>query len=241
MSTSAAIKQRIDQFEAGQLFGYEDISAYQDAPAATVKAMSRLLKDGGIKRLSKGRFYKPRQGVFGELRPSDSELLKSILYKNGRLRGYLTGVALYNQLGLTTQIPRTITVAVDGSRQEKDFGTLRAKLIKSRAPIKGSNVKLLQYLDILRDIKDIPDADTNEVLGRMAKLFFELNDGQVRRIKNLAKNYYPVRVTALTGYLLEYTGQDNTGSLKKSLNPLTQFRIGLDKEKWPESRAWNIQ
>jgi len=241
MSISAIIKQRIAQFEPGQVFGYGELSVYQDAPSAVVKAMSRLLKNGEIKRLSKGQFYKPRQGIFGELKPSDSELLKTILYKDGQLRGYVTGVALYNQLGLTTQLPRTITVAVEGSRQEKDFGTLRTKLVKSRAPVKAADVKLLQYLDVLRDINDIPDADTNETLASMAKRFSQLDDKQIKRAKNLARNFYTAKVAALTGYLLEYTGKDNSRSLKKSLNPLTQFKIGLDKEQWPESRTWNIQ
>jgi len=241
MSISAAIKQCFKKFEPGQVFGYGDIPVYQDAPSAAVKAMSRLLKEGEIRRLSKGRFYKPRQGIFGELKPSDSELLKTVLYKDGQLRGYVTGTALYNQLGLTTQLPRTITVAVKGSRQKKDFGTLRTKLVKSRAPVKATDVMLLQYLDVLRDIKDIPDADTNETLARMAKRFSKLDDKQVKRAKNLAQSYYTAKVAALTGYLLEYTGKDNSRSLKKALNPLTQYKIGLDEARWPESRAWNIQ
>lgn len=241
MSISAAVKQRVQQFSPGQVFGYGDIPVYQDTPSAVVKAMGRLLKEGEIKRLSKGRFYTPKQGIFGELKPSDSELLKTILYKGGQLRGYITGTALYNQLGLTTQLPRTIMVAVEGGRQEKDFGTLRTRLVKSRAPVKASDVMVLQYLDVLRDINDIPDADTNETLLRMAKRFSELDEKQVNRAKTLALKYYTAKVAALTGLLLEYTGKDDALSLKRSLNPLTRFKIGLDMKQWPESRDWNIQ
>lgn len=241
MSISGKIKQQVAQFELGQIFGYGDISLYQDAPSAVVKAMSRLLQEGEVNRLSKGRFYKPKRGIFGELKPSDSELLNMILYKDGQLRGYITGVALYNQLGLTTQLPRTITVAVEGSRQEKDFGTLRTKLVKSRAPVKKSDVLLLQYLDVLRDINGIPDANVNDTLLRMVKRFSKLDDKQVNRVKSLARKFYTAKVSALTGLLLEYTGKDNSRSLKNGLNPLTRFKIGLDTKRWPESRAWNIQ
>lgn len=241
MTISATLKRRVKQFSPGQVFGYGDIAVYQDAPSAVVKAMGRLLKEGEIKRLSKGRFYKPKQGIFGDLKPSDSELLKTVLYKDGQLRGYVTGIALYNKLGLTTQLPRTITVAVEGGRQVKDFGTLRTKLIKSRAPVKAADVMLLQYLDVLLAINDIPDADANETLASMVKRFSKLDDKQVNRAKNLALNYYTSKVTALTGFLLEYLGKGNTQNLKKSLNPLTRFKIGLNKEQWPESRAWNIQ
>lgn len=241
MSISTAIKRQITQFEPGEIFGYGDISVYQNAPSAAVKAISRLLKEGKIKRLSKGRFYKPKQGIFGDLKPSDSELLKMVLYKNGQLRGYITGVALYNQLGLTTQLTRTITVAVEGGRQEKDFGTLRIRLVKSRGPVKAANVMLLQYLDVLRNINDIPDADVNETLARMAKRFLNLDNKQVKRIKSLACNYFTAKVVALTGLLLEYTGKNDIRTLKKSLNSLTRFKIGLDTKLWPESRDWNIQ
>lgn len=241
MSISKTIKQQIAQFEPGRVFGYGELPVYQVAPSAAVKAVSRLLKNGDIKRLSKGQFYKPKTGILGELKPSDSELLKTILYKGGELRGYITGTALYNQLGLTTQLPRTITVAVEGGRQEKDFGTLRAKLVRSRAPVKPAEVMLLQYLDVLKDINDIPDADTNETLARMADRFLKLDDKQVKRIESLVRNYYTPKVTALTGYLLEYTGKDDSRRLKKSLNPLTRFKIGLDKKQWPDSVVWNIQ
>lgn len=241
MSISANVKKGLENISTGQVFSYCDIPVYQQAPSAVVKAMSRLVSDGQVKRLSKGRFYKPKKGIFGELKPSDSELLKSILYKDGRLRGYVTGTALFNQLGLTTQLPRTITIAIEGGRQLKDFGSLRAKLIKSRAPVKDSDVVLLQYLDVLSDINYIPDADTNVALASMAKRFSVLDDKQIKRTKKLAINYYSAKVTALTGFLLEYTGKDSTRSLKKALNPLTRFKIGLKKEQWPQSLTWNIQ
>lgn len=69
----------------------------------------------------------------------------------------------------------------------------------------------------------------------MAKHFSRLSDRQVKRTKSLVLNYYTAKVAALTGLLLEYTGKDNALSLKKSLNPLTRFKIGLDKEQWLES------
>ena len=241
MNISSAVKKSIKKFSEGQVFGYRDTPIYQEAPVAVVKAMSRLVKDGEIKRLSKGRFYKPKQGIFGELKPSDSELLKTLLYKNGKLRGYITGIALYNQLGLTTQLPRTITVAIEGGQQKKDLGTVRAKLIKSRAPVKPSNVMLLQYLDVLRGINKIPDTDTNKVLISMEKRFSDLDEKQVKQVKNLVLKYYNAKVIALTGLLLESSNKDEPTTLKKSLNPLTRFTIGLDKDKWPKRLNWNIQ
>ena len=240
MNISQTTRKQIAQFEPGQVFSYSDLPSYSKAPSATVKALSRLTQEGDVKRLSKGLFYRPKQGLFGELKPSDAELLKSILFKDGQLKGYITGTALFNTLGLTTQVPRTITVAVGGGRQAKDFGTLKAKLVKSRAPIKPSNVELLQYLDVLGNINEIPDTNVNKALKQMLTRIEKLNEPEVTRIKRLARDYYSPKVVALLGYLLELTQQDSNRGLKKELNPLTKFKIGLDKNQWPDCNNWNL-
>ena len=84
--------------------------------------------------------------LFPYTTPSDLELLRTMLYKNGRLRGYITGLSLFNQLGLTTQVPRTITLAINGGRQEKEFGTIKIKTQVTRVPIEEKDVLPLQYL-----------------------------------------------------------------------------------------------
>ena len=105
MTVSTAVAQSIDQYVPGQVFGYRDLPLYQSKPSNVVQIVNRLVKKNEIKRLSKGKFYKPKQSVIGDLKPSDSELLKTVMFKNGAVRGYITGTALFNQLGLTTQVP----------------------------------------------------------------------------------------------------------------------------------------
>jgi len=241
MNITSNVKKIIKLKVPGQVFSYTDIPAFKDEPQAVVKTMSRLLKAGEIKRISKGQFYRPKQGILSELKPSDTELLKTLLYKDGKLTGYITGLALYNELGLTTQVPRIITIATEGARQKKDFGTIRAKLIESTAPITRSNLRLLQYLDVLKTIDKIPDTNINNSLYKMSVLFKKLNNKQIFNIKKIVTKYYKPRVIALTGLILETNGQDNAGDLKASLNPLSQYKIGLDKKQWPEMGKWNIK
>jgi predicted nucleotidyltransferase len=241
MNISETTRKQIERFEPGRVFSYSDIPAYSKSPSATVKALSRLTQEGGIKRLSKGLFYRPEQGLFGELKPSDTELLKSILFKDGQQKGYITGTALFNNLGLTTQVPRTITVAVEGGRQAKDFGTLKAKLIKSRAPINEADVVLLQYLDVLQNIKSIPAAAVNDSLGRMAGLIKNLSQKERKRIQSLACRYYSPVARAELGLLLQTNNQPVDQALRNSLNPLTHFVLALDANRWPHCFEWNIK
>jgi len=79
------------------------------------------------------------------------------------------GPALYNRLGLTTQIPKTVAIAVNRATHTKDLGTIRTQLLSRRAPISDSTVPLLEILDTLRDARKVPDANVERVIWEMTK------------------------------------------------------------------------
>ena len=241
MSIATAVNESIKRLEPGQIFGCRDVPAYRDAPETVVRTLGRLTAENKLKRLAKGRYYVPKQGVLGALKPTDNELIRDALYRNGRLNGYVTGPALYNRLGLTTQVPKTITVAINGARQDKDFGTIRIKSVPSRAPVKKTDVPLLQHLDALRDIKKIPDSTPNAVAASLGNQLRELPEPQVRRIQRLALNYYNAATRALLGLLLEQDDQALDPALRASLNPLSRYAIGLDAARWPNAAGWYIR
>lgn len=241
MSIAATVNQSVERFAPGRIFGYSDLPAYRQAPGAAVRALSRLAETNQITRVAKGRYCKPKQGVLGLRKPTDKELIRDMLYRDGRLRGYVTGPALYNRLGLTTQIPKTITIALNGARQEKDFGTIRIKSVPSRAPVKKIDVPLLQYLDALRDVKNVPDADPEDVLEILAGQLAVLAEADVSRLQRLALNYYNAATRALLGLLLTRNGQQVDARLRASLNPLTRFSIGLDEDAWVDKKDWYIR
>jgi hypothetical protein len=200
-----------------------------------------MVKERKLERVSKGQFYIPKKGLFGPRKPSDNELIKSVLYKGGRLCGYITGLAIYNKLGLTTQVPRTITVACNGSRQTKEFGTIRVKTIITPAPVREQDVKLLQFLDALKDIKKIPDSDINLSLKIMRRNISELQTTELKRMVNLAKQYYSAQTKALVGLLTSDFNPDLKIKKELALNPTTTYKLKLDINKWPQAREWNIQ
>ncbi len=241
MSIAQTIQNTVEAMPAGQIFGYQELPSYAKSPSAVIKAISRLVSDKQLERFSKGKFYVPKKGLFGIRKPSDSELIRSMLYKDGNLRGYVTGLSLYNQLGLTTQVPRTITVAYNGGRQEKEFGTIRIKTIVTRIPIQKKDVKLLQYLDALKDIKKILDSDVNLSLKIIRRYISELSDSEQGRLVKLAQNYYSPQVRALIGLLFTSLKLSVPNSLASSLNPTTIYKLKLDQSKWSMAKEWNIR
>lgn len=226
---------------AGQVFGYQELPEYPQAPLAVIKAVNRLVADKSLQRLSKGKFYIPKKGLLGQRRPSDDELIRSVLYKNGCLRGYITGLALFNRLGLTTQMPRTVTIAVNGGRQEKNFGTISIKTVITRLPVSEENVPLFQYLDVLRDVKRIPDADINQSIRAMKEKLAKLDISDRQRLVQFAVEYYNPQVRALLGLLATTLKWDEKKLLKTTLNPTTTYKLALNIKLWPAAKDWNIQ
>lgn len=241
MNITRTIQNKVETMPPGQVFGYQDLPGYNSSSSAVIKAVSRMVEEKRLERFSKGKFYVPKKGALGLRKPSDGELIRSVLYKDGRLRGYVTGLSLYNQLGLTTQVPRTITVAFNGGRQEKEYATIRIKKIVTRVPVEEKNVQLLQYLDALKDIKKIPDSDINLSLKIMKNYIAKLPKTKQKRLLELAEEYYSPQVKALVGMLYTSIGLKVPKGLSSSLNPTTTYKLKLDKSLWPLAREWNIQ
>ncbi|MHA7846389.1 DUF6088 family protein [Serratia sp. D1N4] len=239
MKIKPLVEKEITRFEPGKVFTYRDLTPYFSNPETTVKAVSRLVKNGDIKRFAKGQFYRPKKGMFGEMQLSDTEKLKIFMYQDGERRGYVTGTGLYNRLGLTTQVPRTITIASDKSPQRKNLGTLEVKLVKAKVPVSESNREYLEILDVLSDIKKIPDSNPSEVMKVIANKLKNIKKDDLYKLINLASFYSPV-TRALLGLLIERINKNMAANLKNSLNPTTRYRIGLDSY-WDNAGEWNIE
>ena len=241
MSIAATVNQTIDRLPFGRIFGYEVFPQYREAPGAVVRAVNRRVENRRLERVGKGRFYRPRKGALGVVPVGDDERLRDALYRNGRRVCYITGPALHNRLGLTTQVPKTVAIGVNRATQTKDFGTIRMKLLSKRAPISDSTVPFLEILDVLQDARRVPAANLARVIQAMAERLSRLTPTERKELQRLALDYYNPGTRALLGMLLTRCQADVMQALKASLNPTTHFHLGIDPGEWPESGAWNIR
>ena len=72
--------------------------------AAVDQALSRLCKQGHLRRVARGVYMLPAQGRFGERVPSTARLVEALAARRGE-PVVRHGAAAANSLGLTTQIP----------------------------------------------------------------------------------------------------------------------------------------
>ncbi|MFA5418160.1 MAG: DUF6088 family protein [Bacteroidales bacterium] len=241
MALAKQIRNRIKQLPEGKTFGYDDLRVARKFYTTAAKAMERLQKEGLIKKVSKGVFYKPEQTVFGELKPDYSELLRPYLFENGKRVAYETGTLLYNRFGLTTQMAFRIKIASRGKRITINRGTLKADAVKSYANVTDSNYEILGLLDAFKDIKRIPDCSVAQAIRRLSAILKGLSEKQTGSLLKYTL-VYPPRVRALVGAVLQNNGYTEKvlEKLKGSLNPLTTIKIGLKETELPTKTNWYI-
>lgn len=241
MSISQKIQKRIGNLTEGATFKYEQLMIEPQEYRAAAKAIERLIEKGIIKRISTGIFYKPKKTVFGELKPNENEILKPYLFEKGKRIAYITGISLYNQLGLTTQIPKTIKIASRNKRITVLRGSIKAVPVKSYVDVSDQNFYLLELLDALKDFKQIPDLNKDSAIKILSKKFKEFNPTEVKLLIKYCLSY-PPRVRAFLGALLENIDSTiNSIILKKSLNPLSEYHYDVNSALLSTARNWNIK
>ncbi len=242
MTLAAQVRNRIAQLPIGKSFGYADLGIAKSDYSTAAKALERFQKEGLIKKVSKGIFYKPEQTIFGELKPDYSEQLRPYLFENGKRIAYETGTSLYNRLGLTTQNAFRIKIASRGKRITINKGPLIADAVKSYAEVTDENYDILGLLDAFKDIKRIPDCPVDQAIKRLRSILQDLTGNQTELLINYAL-VYPPRVRALLGALLQNIGttKNYTETLKESLNPLTSYTLGIKETELPNKKNWNIE
>ena len=241
MNIAKKIEEKIDNIEQGDTFTYKDLSINKKEYSATTKTIERLIKKGKIKRISTGIFYKPKQSAFGELKPDEEKIITPYLFKNGKRIAYITGLLLYNKMGLTTQIPKEISIASREKRIYITKGNIKANAVKSYVEVTDENYKYLEFLDALKDWKKIPDLDKKSSIEILTNILKKFNKKQTEKLLNIALSY-PPRVRAFLGALLEYSKKKiNLNCLEESLNPLSEYKLGISKDILPTIEKWNIK
>lgn len=241
MQVTDIIYDKIARLPKGYTFTYSTFDSINGNKEAIIKCLNRMVSAGKLYKLSKGKFYKPENSVFGELPLSAEQLVKDLLEKNGKTIGYITGYSAYNELGLTTQLPNIIQIGRNEIRSDTTRSIYKISFIKQKNIITKSNINLLKILDSIRFIKVIPDASIDDSCERLSVIISKLSLQDMKLIVKLAMNYPPA-TRALLGALSENTFSDLLiTQLRKSLNPITTYKLPVTASILPNAKQWNIK
>lgn len=235
------LKNKIEQLPAGYVFSANEFEETAKQPTTVSKILNELVAESYLRKLSKGRFYKPKIGKFGELPPDDYEVVKDLLIRRGKLIGYITGYSAFNELGLTTQIPFALQIGAHDEKKGLQRGAYRVSFIKQRNTITKDNIPLLKLLDCLRFFKIIPDSMPDVSCRRMLYLLSQLDDSQRNRIKELALRYTPQAIALLGAMLETLNPHEDTAALFKMLNPMTCYKLGISNTVLSNQKKWFLK
>jgi len=207
---------------------------------AVIKALNRMVLAGKIAKLSKGKYYKPEKSPFGDLQPSEAQVVKDLLDDNGKTVGYLTGYSVYNQFGLTTQVSNTIQIGKNEIRPNFKRERFTISFIKQKNTITKENIPLLQLLDAIRYIKKIPDASIASSCIRLLAIINKFSEKEIKTLIRLALKYPPSTRALLGSFLDQLQQTELTESLFKSLNPITKYKLAGAEKVISTTEKWNI-
>lgn len=166
---------------------------------------------------------------------------KDLIEKNGKPVGYLTGYSVFNDLGLTTQVPASLRIATRKEKKAIIRGMYRINFVKQENTITKENIPLFQLLDCLRFLKEIPDTMPDNACKRLLALFKDLTTTQITTVKKLVLKYNPATIAFLGAMLEAINANEDTTALFNALNPMTSYKMGISSDILPTQRKWYIR
>ena len=181
MNCSTLVLNYINSCEKNEPIFIEDIKEYimqfynekeKENVFNNVKAiLNRLTKENIIKTAYKGIYYIPIENIFGEIPLATRKIVKYkyLVDKLGNVKGYVTGATLFNQVGLTTQVPNVIDIATNECKNYNKYTNnyLNTIIRKPKIEVTTENYKYLQLFDLIenKDNINIEVEDEDEIIG----------------------------------------------------------------------------
>jgi len=221
MTTAETVRKRIES-SGERVWRLADFAGLPFP--AVAQTLSRLYRQGVIRRLGKGLYYRSRQTAFGPSLPNDA-LIRSLPL---RRRGVFTsGIGAAGLLGFTTQSPAHIELATNGSSLPRLIVGKEA-VVHTRRPDawQGLSQTDAALLDVLRNRAAASELSPAKTVDKLLGYFRE--HGRFQRFLKIAESE-PPRVRAMLGAIGEQIGQPprHLTGLRAGLNPLTRFDFGI--------------
>lgn len=201
-STAQKVREWVEQQPKGRLFRITDVAQALSANASThetknaiAKALRSLAQNQQLHKLPAppGSYYKPKSSRFGTLPPSPKQIIELLTTDgSGQTTGYVTGLQVFNELGLTNQVPAVIQISSRSERSPVNVGGIPVRFTRNRKrtiPTTRENVPLLQLLDALEASETLPDATPERTQRHMLRALSKLSGTGRRQLRQLAEAY----------------------------------------------------
>lgn len=235
------IELQLQKIDVGEVFDNSYFNIERTQMLTLAKLLSRKVQSGQLTRLSKGKYYKPKNTIFGTLSPNNQQVIKSITHKNGKIIGYVTGIKAYQERRFTTQIPNVIEIAIHGKPKSiLEIGNYKFRLVERKFAFTAEQIPLLQLLDALKDIKRIPDATVSETIQAIKGILKDMPSNDIQTMISLVQHYPPFVKALLGAIVQEVQGGHFIEVLLEQLNPMSVYKIGVQNDVLKNKKTWKI-
>lgn len=175
------------------------------------ETLQKMCESGELMMISEGVYHLPKTSKYGIIPPSEKDIITAFT-KNET--GTVVGYSLYNKLGLTTQVPKTIIVM--SSVLEEPIITIH-NIVIQRASLEFSKevVNMIQGLEVLQNLNSIQDMDYSAFLKYIRELALSFNAEAFKKAIS-TQQYKESTVLALYNILEYYQIENN---LSEYLHP----------------------
>lgn len=186
-----ALDKLKSRLKPGRLYRRSDLLAWSNAVDRHIK---RLLEEKVLKKLSNGLYYCPKKGTFGEVPPSDKDLITSFLRDD---RFLIFSRNDYNTLGVgTTQLYNETIVYNHKRHGVFKLGNRNYKFVRKHYFPKELSKEFL-LIDLVNHEKTLVD-EREKVLSLVEKVVKTLNQDKIYKLlKNLSWKHAEKLLTPL--------------------------------------------
>lgn len=184
---------------------------------AYFKAISRMEKQKKIIRLAKGIYCVPRKTRFGNVTPSEKEIVD---YFTNSKKGVVIGYTLYNSIGITTQIPKNIHI-LSSRINDKNRNLKNIYIEKSSIDFTDKRKQVIRMLDILKNYGTIEDLNKKAFLSYCKEFAENFDESDAEYV--IEKTSCPKHSIAFLREILNFFNTDN--SISKYLSPFSVYKI----------------
>lgn len=166
---------------AGKVYRREDLAPYS---TSVDRELQQLVARGMLQKLAQGLYYKPRKNVFGDVPPSESDLLEVFL----KDKNFLSfNPSIYNSLRLGTTQLYNKKIVYNHKRHgifelDQRYYDFR---MKPRFPKPGQVTAEYLLVDMLNNLSDLAE-DEELVLERAQK---KLNQFDAKKLKKVLADF----------------------------------------------------
>lgn len=171
---------------------------YEGMTENNIRQQIKKMTDTGLlKRYDTGIYFIPKKSIFksGTQLSMNTVIEKKYLQDNNERCGYISGIAFANQLGITTQVSMACEVVTNKATNDYRETTLaksRVIIRKPRVRVSEQNYRMLQFLDLMKDI-DYFSEISGEELKRCLYKYLEVNAIHFSDLEKYLK-YYPDKI-----------------------------------------------